>query len=72
MKLREWWRDKFGDLFTVKEVPCEYCGGAGVIYSDRGPAPNEEVCEQCDGSGVVECDVYEEPNSVRYNGKVTL
>lgn len=70
--LKQWWKDKFGDLFTIVKIPCEYCGGEGVVYSDSGPNPKSIECEQCDGSGEAELDVYEEPNPVYYSEKVTL
>ncbi len=70
--LKRWWKDKFGDLFTIVKVPCEYCGGAGHTFSNSGPSPDSFECEECGGTGEVETEVYDEPNSVKYNRKVTL
>lgn len=70
--LKHWWKDKFGDLFTIVKVPCDYCGGAGILYDDVGPASGFIDCEECGGSGEAEVDVYEEANPIHYSDKVTL
>jgi len=52
--------------FILKEVPCDECGGDGVVYWYDSPEfeEEEEECDVCKGSGILRIPVDEEGNEL--------